>query len=281
MQPTVPQLTTRPVSPRQQPGTLSNIAGPMLVSPTTAIQQKRGPVRKPTGEVVAKTIRNRRYEDKKRLKRLVAAGIDPPQELLNMTPGITGRPALSDEEILGAEHASTRRWRQWRDDRAAAQRALAEAEAAGAMAQLACEAEAEAEAERLAAERLAKLRKLDRLLDARNASDGVVADGSGAIRLRAFARDDECVCAICLPCDETDESGPCEARRMRCCGAGLCAESLGEWLRRNRQQVEMGYEDGVQGVQHVRRGRKLWVRMNTHTCPVCRHPVQSTRRALV
>ena len=68
---------------------------------------------------------------------------------------------------------------------------------------------------------------------------------------------------------------------MRCCGAGLCAESLGEWLRRNGQEVEMGYEDGVQGVQHVRRGRKLWVRMNTHTCPVCRRAVQSVRRGLV
>merc|ERR1712046_278212 len=28
--------------------------------------------------------------------------------------------------------------------------------------------------------------------------------------------------------------------------------------------IEMGYEDGVQHVQHVWRGRKLWVRMNTH-----------------
>ena len=64
------------------------------------------------------------------------------------------------------------------------------------MVQLACAAEAEAEAECLTAQRQARLRKLEQQLDARNSSDGVVADGPGAIGLHAFARDNECVCAI-------------------------------------------------------------------------------------
>ena len=175
------------------------------------------------------------------------------------------------------EHASARRMRTWQAAHAAAQRALAQAEAAGAMAQLACAPEAEAEAERLALKRQMKLRKIERELDARNASDGVVADGHGAIRLHAFARDDECVCAIGTLCDDADESGASDARRMHCCGEGMCARCLGEWLRRKDQWVEMGYEDGVQGVQRVRRGRKLWVRK----CPICRRVVESVRRALL
>jgi hypothetical protein len=253
----------------------------MILALTSPIKRKRGPARKPTGEVTARTMRNRRYEDNKRLKNLVAAGIDPPCELMNITPGINGRPRLDDSVIALDEHASARRCRTWRAAVAAAQRALAEAEAAGAMAQLACAPEAEAEAELLEVQRQKKLRKLERELDARNASDGVVADGHRAIRLHAFARDDECVCAIGTLCDDADESGASDARRMRCCGAGICPRCLGEWLRRKDQWVEMGYEDGVQGVQHVRRGRKLWVRMNTHKCPMCRCVVESVGRALL
>ena len=253
----------------------------MIVALTSPIWRKRGPARKPIGEVTPKTMRNRRYEDNKRLKKLVAAGIDPPSELLNITSGINGRPRLDDSVIALDEHASARRWRTWWAAHAAAQCALAQVEAAGAMAQLACAPEAEAEAERLVLRRQEKLRKLERELDARNASDGVVADGHAAIRLHAFARDDECVCAIGTLCDDEDESGASDARRMRCCGEGMCARCLGEWLRRKDQWIQMGYEDGVQGVHHVRRGRMLWVRRNTHTCPMCRSVVESVRRALV
>ena len=33
-------------------------------------------------------------------------------------------------------------------------------------------------------------------------------------------------------------------------------------------------------VEHVRRGRKIMYRMNTHRCPTCDRAVQSVRRAL-
>jgi hypothetical protein len=232
--------------------------------------------RKPEAQVKAHSLRKRRMRDRKRLAKLAAAGFEPPPELQSVPYGKTGRPRLSDDEITLQRHAHALRWRIYTQ--------MQHAEAAEPLALLAAVADADeaaAEAQAAAALQSLKLRKLERQLDARNASDGVVADGPGAIRLHAFARDDECACAICLPCDETDESGPCDARRMRCCGARMCAESLGEWLRRNTQWIEMGYEDGVQGVQHVRRGRKLWARMNTHTCPVCRRAVQSVRRGLI
>ena len=69
----------------------------------------------------------------------------------------------------------------------------------------------------------------------------------------------------------------------------MCAQwpvPFQEWLRRNGQPVETGYscmtyESGVQGVEHVRRGRKVTVPMNTHVCPVCRRAVESVRRGLV
>ena len=71
----------------------------MIVALTSPIRRKRGPARKPIGEVTPKTMRNRRYEDNKCLKNLVAAGIDPPCELLNIMPGINGRPRLDDSVI--------------------------------------------------------------------------------------------------------------------------------------------------------------------------------------
>ena len=120
----------------------------MLAAPIPPSQRKRGFARRPKGQVKAKTLANRLSLDRRRLKALVEAGIDPPAELLGIEPAIKGRPALSAEAIQRKEHASARRTRDWRAAHAAAQRALEEAEAAGALAQLACAPEAEAEAER-------------------------------------------------------------------------------------------------------------------------------------
>ena len=227
-------------------------------------------------------LRSRTYRRRKKLQKLSEAGVEVPLHFLaTVACKRAGRRPLSKADIRLPVHAAALRQRIWRAH-AAAQRALADAEAAGAIARLACAHEAEVEAESLAAEQQLKLRKLERQLDARNISDGVVADGPRAIRLRAFARDHQCVCAIGSLCEDADESGAASnVRRMRCCGEGMCARCLSEWLRRKDQWVEMGYEDDVQGVQHVRRGRKLWVRMNTHTCPMCRAVIESARRALV
>ena len=41
-----------------------------------------------------------------------------------------------------------------------------------------------------------------------------------------------------------------------------------------------GIQMGCKAVNHVRRGRKLQVPMQTHNCPWCRRPVHSVRRAL-
>ena len=146
--------------------------------------------------------------------------------------------------------------------------------------------EAEAEAERQRAE---NVRKAMRKLDARNASDGQVADGPKALRLTAAAAVANCdehgesalpVCAVCL-CDETEcesDVGPCPTR---CCGNWVCPGCLEVWLGCNGDEVEVGYEDGVQGVEHVRRDRKIMVIMNTHTCPMCRESVERVGRSLV
>ena len=272
-------------------------------------------------------MRNRRSKQRKRLRDLQEAGIEPPTELLNIVAGINGRPRLSDEDIKLPKHASARRTRILRSKCDAARLALAQPKAAGALALLVCApaapvsaafvsaaaeptaaknaaaepaaaepfaaltttslavAEAEAKAERHAAERRERqLYKLKRHLDARNDSDGCVADGPRAIRLRAFLMDEH-GCEACSIgsnyCEEADESGASAVRRMRCCGQGVCARCLGEWLRRHNDPVDTGYTDGVHGVNRVRRGRKLWVPLSTHSCPWCRQPVHSVRRALV
>ena len=261
----------------------------MIVVPTTPLQRKHGPARRPKSEISAKTIRNRRCIDKKCLKELVATGIDPPSELLHIEEAIKGRgrPPLSDEVIERNEHASARRQRICRA-RAAAQRALADAEAAAAMAQLACASEAEAEAERLAAKQAKKMRKLERHLDARNASDGVVADGPRAVRLTAAViRSVEC-------CIGGSDELCAEAYPMRCCSQGMCAACLRVWLRRNGQRQDMGYGDGASSVpvdgdaskgahidRRVRDGRRYTKKIKTHHCPLCRRPVESVRRGLV
>ena len=192
----------------------------MIVAPTTPQQRT---------EFAPKTLRNRRTKQRKRLRALQEAGIEPPTELLNIVAGINGRPRLSDEDIKLPKHASARRTRIYRSNGDAARLALAQPKAAGALALLVCApaapvsaafvsaalvsaaaeptaaknaaaepaaaepfaaltttslaiAEAEAKAERHAAERRERqLYKLKRHLDARNDSDGCVADGPRAI----------------------------------------------------------------------------------------------------
>ena len=201
-----------------------------------------------------------------------------------------GRPRLSDEEIELDGHASARRMRKRRAAEAAA-RALADAEAAGALAQLACVPEAEAEANRLAVEQAKKLRKLERQLDSRNSSNGVVADGLRAVRLTAARAVRSVECCI-------NGSGElcADAYPMRCCGQGMCVTCLTSWLKRNGERQEtqdMGYGSGASSlpvdgnapvgavVVHRRDGRRYTKKINTHHCPLCRAPVESVRRGLV
>ena len=61
----------------------------------------------------------------------------------------------------------------------------------------------------------------------------------------------KCVICMCVP------DVPAVARPMKCCGAGICESCLGEWFGRKGQRADPGYEDGVQGVSHVRRGRPV------------------------
>ena len=206
----------------------------------------------------------------------------PPPELHDHPLRKRGRPLLSDAALALPEHALARYQRKYRAAIARAKAQVELTEAVCILAQITAVPAAEAEAERRAAEAQRKLRKLERQLDAANASDGLVADGPRAIRLRAFARDDDgCLSHVCCSVCLSGDSDGVFVQRMRCCGESMCAQCLQEWLRRNGQPVEVGYESGVQGVEHVRRGRKVTVPMNTHACPVCRRAVESVRRGLV
>lgn len=243
---------------------------------------KKGFARKPDGEVAAGTLRNRRALDWKRRQKLVEDGIVPPPELPELPPRKRGRPPLTDAALELPEHFWARKQRAYRAAVADAKFQVELSTAAVALALIAAAPAAEAEAERRVANAQWKLRALERQLDASNASDGLVADGPRAIRLRAFARDGDatCECVVGALCDAMDMSGASDVRRMRCCGAGMCARDLNAWLRNHGKMDEKGYEDGVQGVEHVRRGRKIMYRMNTHRCPTCDRAVQSVRRAL-
>ena len=61
-------------------------------------------------------------------------------------------------------------------------------------------------------------------------------------------------CVICMGVPDAPKG---VARPMKCCGAGMCESCLGEWFGRKGQRADPGYEDGVQGVSHVRRGRPV------------------------
>ena len=324
--PTMPMIVAPTMQMVVAPTNMPMIVFPMMIAPMAQIIAAPN-----TEHNKKKTMRNKRWK----AKMLIKAGKELPPELLNLEPGINGRPRLSDEEIALPEHRSARRTRTWQSNKcgAAAPLGLGDPKAAGALALLVyapsapvsaapvsaapvsataepaaaalttalttaalttaslataslataeAEADAEAEAEdrriRAAEWREMRLNKLKRDLDARNASDDKVADGPKAIRLQSFARSDH----GCEPC--AIMGAECEVadavRRMRCCGVGVCARCLGSWLQLHNHQVDTGYTDGVQGVNHVRRGRKLQVPMQTHNCPWCRRPVHSVRRAL-
>lgn len=252
----------------------------MISALVTTPKKAKGPARHAPEVASADVIRQHRCRDRAKRAKLVAAGVELPAELLNLTPAKTGRPRLPDDVIILKEHADAHRKRIYLA--AVAERSLlVEAEGAAALCLLAGSSEAETEAEHLAAKRQRKLHALERQLDARNASDGVVADGPAAIRLRTFGSAcdaDELVCMLGA-CDSEDVSGLSVPRRMNCCSGCACTHCLRKWLGKNNACVDVGYESGVQGVTHVRRGRKVKVPMPTHKCPFCRTPVQSVLRA--
>lgn len=243
--------------------------------------------RKPEAQVKATSLRKRRMRDRKRLAKLAAAGFEPPPELQSVPHGKTGRPRLSDDEIILQCHAHALRWRIFEAKKLTRAQ---HAEAAEPLALLAAVADAdEAVAEAQAA---AALQKLARSLDSRNSADGLVADGPRAVRLTAaVTRSVEC-------CIGGSDELCAEAYPMRCCGQGMCAACLRSWLRRNGERQDMGYGSGASSVpvdgnapkgasidrdrtHGLRDGRRYTKRIQTHHCPLCRHPVESVRRGLV
>ena len=83
----------------------------MLALLPSPAKGKPGSPRWAPSEVKPATLRKQRQRDRKRLAKLVAAGLEPPRELLNIPYGKSGRPRLSDEEIMLEAHSEARRKR--------------------------------------------------------------------------------------------------------------------------------------------------------------------------
>ena len=145
-----------------------------------------------------KTLRQQRWRDKKRLAKLLAAGVEPPPELQDLQPGTNGRPRLSDAEILDHAHAWARLKRPYLASLARARALSREAEAMAAMAQLAGAEGTEDQLERLAAQRRAKLARLNKSLAERNPEGraGLLLQQLSVVPL---AMQGECI--VC--CDDT------------------------------------------------------------------------------
>lgn len=240
-------------------------------------------MRKPVAEVKRAALRMRRRRDLLQQAKLMAAGIVVPDALLNIRLGRNGRPRLSDDEILLPVHAAALRWRIYQ----AGRRVQAQqTEVAEPLALLAAVAESEV-ATAAEVQAATALRKLARSLDARNSTDGLVADGPCAARLSAaIVRSVEC-------CIGGSDELCAEAYPMRCCGQGMCKPCLRAWLRRNGERQDMGYGDGASSAPvggdapkgaraNARRdGRRYTKKVQTHHCPFCRQKVESVRRGLV
>ena len=231
-----------------------------VTEPATPVQAKRGRPRAAEGTLRPAGEKSRLYRARIMLEKLSAAGRDIPPELLDLPPRKKrGRPRLSDDDIDLPDHAPARRSR---DCRAKAEQLKKEAQAEAALLLLHVHHEgggsAIAEAEALAAKLQARQRREAHKLDSL-AADGTDFDGPAHTgRIRAFVREDDagdaerkCVICMCVP------DVPAVARPMKCCGHGFCEPCLEEWFGRKGQRADPGYEDGVQGVSHVRRGRPV------------------------
>ena len=184
---------------------ICQVRPPMDGAPSTRRIHKKGPGRKPDSEVTAATLCNRRSLDRKRRRKLVAAGVVPPSELHDHPLRKRGRPLLSDAALERPEHASARYQRKYR---AAIARAKAQIELTAAvciLTQMTAVPAAEAEAERRAAEAQRKLRKLERQLAERN-SEG----RAGLLLKEASASGRHGPCMVCF--EDVHTVTPCCSR---------------------------------------------------------------------
>ena len=251
---------------------------PMLAGLVPRPASLPGPARLPDSQVKADAIKKRKQRDRAKLRKLAAAGIAPPAWLIYPEPGKPGRPRLSDEDLKLPEHAEARKKRTPPASAPEPTALLALLELAGA-AQTAQAAEASSARQAAHADRM---RRLEHQLGVRNPA----ADGPRALtQLCAAARvegDEECGVCYGSMCEG------CPARTMRCCGKAISAVCLQRWLACNNAMVPYGYGEEayympVDGESQMGRadGRAISVRVNTHFCPFCRHPVESVGRGLV
>lgn len=218
---------------------------------------KKGPTREHRVAVEPQTLRQWRWRDRKRHRRLVQAGIAPPPELLDLPPCKLGRNLMSDAALQQPEHAEARRKRMYRA--AVAERKRVEAEnTAAALASLAEAAEArEVELQAVQARRLSTLRCV-----------------RGLLRASAVLDEEEVVCEIggSMPCSEP--------RALLCCGKSICDCCLGTWWRTHGDPTDVNYTTGVHTTNHTTSGRPIKVPMNAHRCPFCQAHIHSVGRAL-
>ena len=168
---------------------------------------KKGAARWDETAVRRKTLRQQRWRDKKRLAKLLAAGVEPSRELQDLMPGTNGCPRLSDAEIMEPAHFWARQKRAYLASLASARALAREAEAMAAMAQLAGAEGTEHELERLAAQRRAKLARLDKSLAERN------PEGRAGLLLQQLSVVPVAMQGECIVCrDDTCTITPCCSR---------------------------------------------------------------------
>ena len=216
-------------------------------------------------------MQQRLQRQRTKLRKLLDAGAlqhaDMPAEWLAVLQRQTmGRPRLTDDELRHVEHASARRKRL-----AAAARTLAAQAPQGVSSISILTAAADAIEAEEGAEQLEQPHRLLRELTEKN-QDGRIGLLAAAMHASVDDASAPLMCMVCL--DEKDESNEA-VRRMRCCAQYMHESCLRNWLQEgarkpNGGRMPTGYEDGVQGVDHVRHGRRVWTeRVDTHRCPLC------------